>query len=118
MNGKFVFLKVHKRLVLHLLLIKNVSSFIFNSVCFTACFARQILTQNPILYLFIIQSLILYLFPLNLLLLCFFIIFVFPPHFQILVMLWFKNKVLVLNHLNLVPSQIPLHNIHFVTQNS
>ena len=41
-------------------------------------------------------------------------IFVFPPHFQILVMLWFKNPVLILSHLILVLSQIQLHNVLFV----
>ena len=38
--------------------------------------------------------------------------------FQILVMLWFKNPVLILTHLSLVLSQIQLQNILFVTQNS
>ena len=66
----------------------------------------------------IIQSLIFYQFPLNLLFLCLFLIFVSLPHFQILVMLWFKNTVLILTHSSLVLSQIPLHNFLFVAQNS
>ena len=33
----------------------------------------------------------------------------FLPHFQILVMLWFKNPVLIATHLSLVLSQIQLH---------
>ena len=66
----------------------------------------------------IIQSLIFYQFPLNLLFLCLFLIFVSLPHFQILVMLWFKNTVLILTHSSLVLSQIPLHNFLFIAQNS
>ena len=55
---------------------------------------------------------------LNLLYLCLFLVFVFLPLFQILVMLWYKNPVLILTHLRLVLSQIRLHNVLFVTQNS
>ena len=75
--------------------------------------ARQTLTQNPIRYLRIIQSLIFYQFSLNLSL---FLIFKFLPYFQILVMLWFKNPILILIHLSLVLQQIQLHNIPFVNQ--
>ena len=46
------------------------------------------------------------------------LIFVFLAHFQILVMLWFKNTVLILTHLSLIISQIPLNNVLFITQSS
>ena len=47
-----------------------------------------------------------------------FLIFVFLPYFPILVMLWFKIPVLFLTHLSLFLSQIKLHNVLFLTQNS
>ena len=40
-----------------------------------------------------------------------FLIFVFLPRFPILVMLWFKNLVLILTYLSLVLPQIQLHNV-------
>ena len=49
---------------------------------------------------------------------CLFLVFVFLPHVQILVILWFKKPVLILAHLSLVLSQIQLHNTLFVPQNS
>ena len=49
---------------------------------------------------------------------CLFLIFVFLPRFPILVMLWFKNLVLVLTYLSLVLPQIHLYNVFFVTKNS
>ena len=45
-----------------------------------------------------------------------FLIFVFLPHFQILVMLWFKNSFDSYSFY-LFLSQLPLHNVFFITEN-
>ena len=106
-------------------LVKNVLSFssnLDNSFCCTACLAICKANSNPKSNLVLSKdhskSHIIYQFPLNLLFLSLFLIFVFLPHFQILVMLWFKNTVLIHIYLSLVLSQIPLHKVLFVTQNS
>ena len=105
-------------------LVKNVLSFssnLDNSFCCTACLAICKANSNPKSNLVLSKnhskSHIIYQFPLNLLFLSLFLIFVFLPHFQILVMLWFKNTVLILTHSSLVLSQISLHNFLFVAQN-
>ena len=106
-------------------LVKNVLSFSSNSdnsfcctVYLAICKANSNPKSNLVLSKDHSKSHIIYQFPLNLLFLSLFLIFVFLPHFQILVMLWFKNAVLIHIHLSLVLSQIPFHKVLFVTQNS